>query len=341
MEELVELVFAKRNHPNDELFAVLNWEVESGDKVDQGQCLGEAESQKGTFELFSSSEGYFFPLVELGEKIAFLKPIGVISPRGDFNPAQLAISQSNIGQNPRATKKALLRMNQWGLSLNDFDTEQRVNEAMVLERINQLNHNQKARKINESSHQKSENMNYTGWAATLPLSSVSYHLNKNEISLGEYDIGDHICFHIKGLLENFHFLKRFYKNGELFEYEACHIGYVFGDEEKGFIVPTIFEKNLDDLKSVALEIRRLSMGYMRGELSSKDCLGGAFSISNLSSYDGDSVKSLPNHEQGSILSIIQNEKRYILTLTFDHRCLSGPYALKVLKSLTESIKAFS
>ena len=132
--------------------------------------------------------------------------------------------------------------------------------------------------------------------------------------------------------------------------DAIHVGLAV-DTEAGLLAPVIHDAATLPLAQLAARSRDLVERARLGKLTSKDLLGGVFTVTNLGMLGIDAFTPIINHPECAILGIgrvrrvpvfvddkITPREQVVLSLTFDHRVVDGAPAARFLQTLTQAIE---
>lgn len=112
---------------NDEYATIVEWRAAPGAAVRVGQILAILETTKASVELECEAGGFFYPLVETGERVAIRRVIGLILPAPDPDAAERyrkraaappdagPLPAETPGDAPRMTLKARKLLEAYGI----------------------------------------------------------------------------------------------------------------------------------------------------------------------------------------------------------------------------------
>ena len=138
----------------------------------------------------------------------------------------------------------------------------------------------------------------------------------------------------------------------IIKYDDAHISVAVAIDG-GLITPVVRNAQKKDIQTISAEISDLATRAKTGKLTSQDCQGGSFSISNLGMFGVKSFTAIINPPQSMILAVGQGALQFIpdndgkpklanimsVTLSCDHRVVDGALGaiwLKKFKELVES-----
>ena len=140
-------------------------------------------------------------------------------------------------------------------------------------------------------------------------------------------------------------------NGEILQPDGIHIG-IAVDTKNGLIVPVVRDVGGKSLKDIATASSSLIARARNGKLTTAECAGGTFTISNLGSFGIDAFTPIINTGQCAILGAGATRKtplpsdddsltwslQMTLSLTFDHQVTDGAPAAHFLQQLCSAIE---
>ena len=138
----------------------------------------------------------------------------------------------------------------------------------------------------------------------------------------------------------------------IIKYDDAHISVAVAIDG-GLITPVVRNAQKKDIQTISAEISDLAARAKTGKLTSQDCKGGSFSISNLGMFGVKSFTAIINPPQSMILAVGQGAPQFIpdnegkpklanimsVTLSCDHRVVDGALGaiwIKKFKELVES-----
>lgn len=149
-------VKAHQQNPNDEKFILVEWTVNSREKVVKNQILGNGETTKAIFDLESEGSGYFYPMVEEGEEVDFNTVLYIIA-ENEIKDISVEIKKikseaekkekTDDRKESRYTKKAEIIANKHGINIKDVKGVGKIQESDVLKHLE----NVKNKKVIKSS----------------------------------------------------------------------------------------------------------------------------------------------------------------------------------------------
>jgi pyruvate dehydrogenase E2 component (dihydrolipoamide acetyltransferase) len=133
-----------------------------------------------------------------------------------------------------------------------------------------------------------------------------------------------------------------YAEGQFKLHRRVNVGVAVATDE-ALIVPTVCDADAKSLGTIARETRRLAERVRAGTITPPELSGGTFTISNLGMFGMTAIRPVINPPQAAILGVgairdtlaridgeIADRRLMTLTLTADHRVLSGADAARFL-----------
>lgn len=151
-----------------------------------------------------------------------------------------------------------------------------------------------------------------------------------------------IVYEASRLLSEFPLLNAYFTGEEIAVYKEVNIGFAI-DVDKGLKVLKIGGAAQQNIQGIEAMIIDLSGRYLDDNLQIDDLTDITFTITDLSSEGVAFFRPLINKMNSSILgvsSIDERSKRFILSLTFDHRVTEGKLAARFLKVLKERLESY-
>ncbi len=123
------------------------------------------------------------------------------------------------------------------------------------------------------------------------------------------------------------------------------------DTDAGLFVPVVRDAPALSLRQTAARTRDLAERARRGALKAAEMDGGAFTITNLGTFDVDAFTPIIHYPQCAILGVGRIQRRpaavadrialrdqVTLSLTFDHRIVDGAPAARFLQTLSQYVE---
>jgi pyruvate dehydrogenase E2 component (dihydrolipoamide acetyltransferase) len=133
-----------------------------------------------------------------------------------------------------------------------------------------------------------------------------------------------------------------YAEGQFKLHRRVNVGVAVATDE-ALIVPTVYDADAKSLGTIAQETRRLAERVRAETITPPELSGGTFTISNLGMFGMTAIRPVINPPQAAILGVgairdtlaridgeIADRRLMTLTLTADHRVLSGADAARFL-----------
>lgn len=361
-------VLVPRESANDEFSVIVEWCIDSGASVKEGDVIAVLENTKAAFELAAEQAGYVHYRFEPNDKVAVGEPIAYISADADFvipdaTPAPPAPAAEAAPGSRRASAKAARLMRDHGLSLDDFPDLEMVREADVEARIKHpapatpaappapatapdpdLPFHalpQAPSKVFEIAQLRAASAEAIPSMVCVPVEAAP--VAKRLAALAEQggaittlELAIHCC---AGLLPEHPHFNAFCRDDRPFEYEQVNVGFAV-NLGRGLKVPVITEANTKTLTDIAVEVKDLVLNYARNQLDASALRGGTFTITDLSLLDVSFFAPVLGRDQSAILGICApppGGDSFNLVLTFDHRLADGMEAARFLTDLRERL----
>ena len=166
-------------------------------------------------------------------------------------------------------------------------------------------------------------------------------------------IHDYIILAVANALLKFSALNARWMNGEILQPNGIHIGLAV-DADNGLFVPVVRDADQKSLPELAEATVNLVSRSGNGKLTSKECTGGTFTVSNLGAFGIDAFTPIINLGESAILGIgairrtpdcsddgsIVWSQQMTLSLTFDHQVVDGAPAARFLRHIVEELRNF-
>lgn len=167
-------------------------------------------------------------------------------------------------------------------------------------------------------------------------------------------IHDYVILSVAKALQKFPALNRRWMNGEILQPDGIHIGLAV-DTQNGLIVPVVRNADQKPLPELAESSAALVARGRDHRLTSKECTGGTFTVSNLGAFGIDAFTPVINPGESAILGIgtirrtpglcddgsITGSQQMTLSLTFDHQVVDGAPAARFLQYVVDELRDFA
>ncbi|MBJ6763844.1 SDR family NAD(P)-dependent oxidoreductase [Myxococcaceae bacterium JPH2] len=150
------------------------------------------------------------------------------------------------------------------------------------------------------------------------------------------DVVLHLCGQ---LLPRYPAFNGVFEAGHPHRYKSVNIGFVLNTGQ-GIEVPVVRDVDRLALLEVAKEVRACILKYTKGQLSSRDCSNGSFTLTDLSGEGVLQFRPVLNAMQSAILGIGMHRPsgQANLILAFDHRMADGLLAARFLNELRTALE---
>jgi pyruvate dehydrogenase E2 component (dihydrolipoamide acetyltransferase) len=167
-------------------------------------------------------------------------------------------------------------------------------------------------------------------------------------------IHDYVILSVAKALQKYPALNSRWMNGEILQPDGIHIGLAV-DTPNGLIVPVVQNADQKPLPELAEASAALVARARDRRLTSKECTGGTFTISNLGAFGIDAFTPVINLGESAILGIgairrtpelsddgsITWSQQVTLSLTFDHQVVDGAPAARFLQHVVDELRDFT
>ena len=365
MSELFAVTVPQEN-ANDEFATVVDWPVNSGEWVEQGDSIVELETSKAVYEINAEKPGYLFYELSAGIRVSIGVTIAYLSEKPE-RPSELDSNLANTISETEGeihiSSRARKLLNEYDLDALAFKGTSRIRVADVQEYIEEkqliiskrkeVKHQQlpfeKAR-VFELSHAKQfeirqltesyANVIHSSVTVSVDLQKVEEKLEDLSTEENQITLGELIIHETTKLLKDYELLNGGYLGDTAYLYDHVNIGIAI-NIGKGLKVPVIRDADQLSLATISHKIKDLSFNYFRDELTPKDLEGGTFTVTDLSSKGVTHFIPVVNYLQSSILGIcspIPGTRTFQMVMSFDHRMADGMIIAEMLNELKESIE---
>lgn len=352
---------------NDDSVVVLDWTVEDGSYVKQGDILGEIETSKAALDIEAPSAGFFRALVPVGGSAGVGATLAYVMDTEDEQmpdapAAKTPPPQARTGES-QFSRKAEELVTIHGLDRSRF-TQRLVTESDVLKVLDSqgssgpgLDAGASAepgdgvarqrvdkRKMAEIAvlRQGLEQTMHTVVTAYVPVTVLASRVGEDAVLSG--NVTALFVKEAAALLETHPNFNAIYRAGEILTPPAMNVGFAV-DGEFGLKVLVVREPNQRSLEDVADAMRDLLVSYVDESLAEHDVTGATFTVSDLSGLGVAQFDPLIPGGTSAILGVGYDDRRqgafegsYAFTLAFDHQTASGAHAASFLADLKERVQ---
>jgi pyruvate dehydrogenase E2 component (dihydrolipoamide acetyltransferase) len=352
---------------------IVQWLVQAGDRVDEGQPLVEVETDKASVVYEAQAAGVVLALqASEGETVPVGAPIALLGEAGEN--IEVAVQ---VAGRPKASPLARRIAAERGVDLSavagsgpkgrvtraDVDraaatpgpapapAPAAANGAKGGTSVHRLNRSQQtiARRMAESR-------------ATVPDIELRAEVQAHELAaLREQlrDVTDPVPslndFIVKAsalALRRFPRVNAAYRDGAVETFERVNVGVAVAAEET-LLVPTVFDADTKSVAEIGTEARTLAARARDGSITPAELSGATFTVSNLGMFGIDSFSAVINPPQSAILAVGSMRPRPVvdeesgavvarptfgLTLACDHRVLYGADGARFLSYVRELLE---
>lgn len=344
--------------------------MKQGEYVDQGQPIAEIETSKTSLCLVAEVAGYVGlwtkvgDELEVGERIADILE-SPLSPDDTLKDKKLmlALRGSDNQNSPVFSAKARNAIFEWNLELDQFKQYDfvRYRDVKDLHGLQEggiasknfpnketLNNSLASYTPKKISANKSREIRYLQAVQSSDLvSDVSVEIDAKELidysyenhQYFRYSISPSVMHHISRLLREYNLLNAFWLEGTINTYEKINLSYAIDGEFglKAVVLPRT--DNLEIKQIDELLFSKVGL-YKENQLAPEDVANGTFTISELNYPGIRQFRPLVNQRQSAVISIpaVSPSSSVIMTLSFDHRVISGRYVADFLSDLKERLE---
>lgn len=373
----IEEIIVPLTSVNDTSVLVVKIKFNNRDFVPEGSILAELETSKTTVDVVSKVSGYIEVLCREGEEVPVNHCIFKIysdqsySSDSDVKVFSNSIKPISKDENLKVhktkfTKSALEYINQNNLELEYFNSFDYVS-IQTIKKIFSSKPDPKGIPVKTKNVIKTENDEFVNLERIsrdkkLEIEFLNSVQNSNLVSNVSMAIqADRvlpflntrlqvikdsllplIILESSRLLRKYPLLNSYFADDIIATYKFVNIGFAV-DMDKGLKVLTIPNSDTINLLEIEKSILDLSQKYIDENLGIGDLANSTFTITDLSGYGVDDFYPLINKANSAILGIsaMDGSGRVKVTISFDHRCMTGKYVSIFLSELKQRIEEFS
>lgn len=123
---------------NDLEMVVSRWFTKPWQVVNQGDSVCEVETTKATVTVETEYPGYIYPVVDEGQAVKVGEPLAHIFPESDITQLEQLKLIDEIDMRVTVTKKAREIMDEYGLTVSDFQKFSTISSDTVVAKIREL-----------------------------------------------------------------------------------------------------------------------------------------------------------------------------------------------------------
>ena len=373
-------VLMPRQGQSVESCTIIEWQVQEGDVVEEGQPVCDIETDKAAFEVEAPASGtvlgIFYPV---DADVEVLKTIAVIGEPGEdissLRPAdqEPGTQASASGASPRAKKRAAEKGVD-AAGLTGSGPHGRVIERDVIAaqpasispaalaadfpgNTKEVPVKGVRKLIAERMHASLQNTAQLTHHASADARVVLAYRKQckaapEEAGLGGISINDSVMYATIRTLVEFPELNAHWLGDRIVQFENVHLGLAV-DTERGLVVPVIRNANHMSLGQLSTAAGKLAQDCINGNIDPDALQGGTFTVTNLGALGIEAFTPVLNAPEVGILGvcaiqpkpvIIGTETGFVphlgLSLTFDHCAVDGAPAARFLASLRDKLAGF-
>jgi 2-oxoglutarate dehydrogenase E2 component (dihydrolipoamide succinyltransferase) len=349
---------------NDDDVEVAHWYVKDGERVAQGVDLVDVGSSKAIFTLQSERAGFVKIRAGVGDVVGVGKALATIydaqaelgapvQAKAEAKAERAAVGGSGPTRFSNAAREYIDRQ---GIDPRQFDGLGLVTEKLVLRRLGRAPNVAapatgalRSEKVTRAKQIEIDALT-DGQAGNI-ISSLTVELEtapifetlKTRGALGG-QILPLVVYELAKLIESRPAFTAFYADGRIHYYDRVNVGVAI-DFGKGLKIGVIRDVN----RLVPFDIYEAVVGYAlkyeQNQLSPSDMEGGSITVTDLSGQNIRHFQPLVNRAQSAILGVGGDRnapgRPMTLTLSFDHRVLTGRDVAEVLDALRKNLLEYS
>jgi len=369
-------VLMPRQGQSVESCIIIEWQVQEGDAVEEGQPVCDIETDKAAFEVEAPASGtvlgIFYPvdadvevlktiavIGEPGEDISSLRPADQepgasgASPRAKKRAAEKGVDTAGLtgsGPHGRVIERDVIAAQPASISPAALAADFPGNTKEVpVKGVRKL--------IAERMHASLQNTAQLTHHASADARAVLAYRKQckaapEEAGLGGISINDFVMYATIRTLVEFPELNAHWLGDRIVQFENVHLGMAV-DTERGLVVPVIRNANRMSLGQLSTAAGKLAQDCINGNIDPDALQGGTFTVTNLGALGIEAFTPVLNAPEVGILGvcaiqpkpvIIGTETGFVphlgLSLTFDHCAVDGAPAARFLASLRDKLAGF-
>jgi pyruvate/2-oxoglutarate dehydrogenase complex dihydrolipoamide acyltransferase (E2) component len=353
-------IFVPRESVNDTESTIVDWKIESGKALKEGEILVEMENSKTSFDIIAPQDGFYYFIHAKGTRIPVGATCAILSSEElndqSWKEVFTSTTKSKLqGKGKKFSAKAYQKIIELNLNEDDFQSERLLKLEDVLAYVEkQKQHDALSDEVGKvtihiPSLEKLREIDYLSQTISHHLlSSVTISIDIKKAQQKEEfikktikgaQLGEIISYEAVRCLKAFPNLNSQFLNQKIYRYSQCHVGIAL-NLGKGLRVPVIQCADELNLKDFILKNKDLYLKYLKNEFSSNDFNQGTFTITNLFSLCVRNFSPIPLPNQTAILGICGPSEGYqdfLITMSFDHRVSDGMEVAKFLNHLRSTI----
>lgn len=343
-------LFPEKMNPNDEFVLLLDWRVEDGRQVTQGEVIAVLESSKASYEFESPYAGYLEHVARSGDRISFGEPLGRV------HPTEVYVTDGRRGPSPPVPKvtitaKAQRLMDRHGIRAAAFVGLTQIRETDVQELLGKLDQPNatpgelralEPNKEFEVGSLRRARANFIHSSVTREVRFSSFRaVIESFASRGlTLSIGELAVWATAQALKKFPLLNSMRTQDGVFFYDPIHIGVAINLRDIGLKCPVIHDAGERSLEDTSASVKKLALKYLRGDLKPGDMSGSTFTVTDLSSHGVRSFEPVVAENQAAILGVCSPDLSSTglnLVLSFNHEIIDGMVGARFLAEIEKQV----
>jgi len=325
-----------RVNANDDEAELVFWYFEDGDHVEAGQDLVDIETMKAAMTVPAEGSGYLRKLKGLHQAVAVGEAYAQLCPTRESALESVATEAvADGGHGPRFTKAARTLLEQSTLDPGCFAAGTLVTAEMVEAALRGPGLRRERSGPSKEAEIRALAAQPQALPSSLTIAIPAQHLRSQAVPLQA-----RLLFEISQLVSQSPRFTAYYEEGDVCFYDRLDLGLAL-DLGKGLKVARIPEAQAIRLEAWPGAIDEVVAAYMNNQLTQADLTQHTLTVTDLSGYDIYQFQPILNGKQAVIIGIGGDRslpgEPLTITLTFDHRVLSGREVAEFLQKLKESL----
>ena len=368
---MVTRVILPKLAANVEEATVGQWFKQEGERVEAGELLFEAITDKAAVEVKAEGSGVLRKVYATENSVVPVgQLIGVIAEPDEEIPEPEAVeaeAPEGVETRVKASFGARRLAKQLGVDLPSVAPTRpdgRVSEEDVRRAAAQVAGPAVLERIPHSPMKRALAQHLTHTVRTVAASFVMMDVDFSAVQVALPRLSDEagtavqprdVLVHVAAsLLPEHRLLNACYTDEAVLVYEPVHVGLAFDvARDDGVLVPVLRDANATPLAELAQEAAALSERLAAHELGPADFADATFTVTDQSALGIDGFVPILNDKQSAILALSSIRERPVvrdgqlavapvaaLAVAFDHRVLNGTTAARFLKAVKQAIEEY-
>ncbi|MEW5895443.1 MAG: 2-oxo acid dehydrogenase subunit E2 [Candidatus Omnitrophota bacterium] len=359
-------IFISTEIVNDEFVTIVAVHFQTGDEVQSGAALADIATSKTVYSVYSEEAGFIEYFCKEGDEVEVGAIIvKIYSDKESIQRPETKTDSRGVGNfsQDRFSKSALKAIEDHKLDKSVFKGKGLIGLDDVMEYLGNrgglslpvevenaksgkisavTNNNEEWKKLSKAKSAEIVALSQVQQAGLNSVVNVYVDVNgADELRENPNFILSVAVYETSRLLRKYRELNAYFVNSNIAFYKDINIGLAV-DIEDGLKVLRVSKADIKDFLVLEQEVFELISRYLDKSLTSDDIAGSTFTITDLSSHGVSFFTPLINKNQSAILGISGIDvqlKRFVLTLTFDHRVTEGRRASLFLHELKERMES--